>query len=278
MIRVVTHDFHGRFSSFFKKLKNIEVVYIDKNLLPDVSSEFDYAVVSNISLHQYQQINCKKILIDVFPPGRSCDLLKHAIYDHDTVAIVFATYKQLLDFGFRNNKKVHVINWALDVNEWPIWSGGVNEILGVCNIINRPVCGEEIWTQCTHILPRVQLGFGNSHLTENIGSKTDIELKEYYKNYNVFFHHTTLSPAPNVLLEAMAVGVPIVAYDSWFAQEHLNYRGFISNNIDKLRTKLSQLVYKPEQCFIDYGMLNREYVKANFNPELFYYKWNQLLK
>lgn len=278
MKRVITHDFHGRFSMFFKKMKNVEVVFVSKDEIVKCSEQYDYAVVSEMSLLDYQKINCKKILIDVCYAGRFTDLLNYAIYDHDTTAIVFATYKQHIDFKFKNCKKVRVINWAIDVNEWPVWNGGVDGILGVCNMISRSICGEEIWTQTTHSLPRVQLGFGNSHLTENVGSKTDVELKDYYKNYNVFFHHATLSPAPNVLLEAMAVGIPIVAYDSWFAQEHLNYRGVISNNIDKLRTKLSQLVYKPEQCFIDYGMLNREYVKANFNPELFYYKWQQLLK
>ena len=277
MIKVIGYNFHGRFFNFFKKIPNVELTLVDKNKLVDLSDQFDYAIVADFSLLHYQKIKCKKILIDIFPPSRLTNLQKYAYFDNNTSFIVFATYKQLIECNLKLNSKVKVFNWAVDINAIDPWIGGINKVLGVCNMISRPACGESIWTDVTNGLPKTLVGFGNDHLSENVGVKNDEELYNMYKNYNVFFHHTTTSVAPNVLLEAMAAGIPIVSYDSWFANEHLTFRGFISNNICELKSELKKLLDNP-YIYKEYSEINRSYIKSNFSPELFYYRWTQILK
>ena len=193
MIKIISYNFHDSFFKFFKKIPNIEVTLVEPHELSNLSDQYDYAVVAEFPLESYKNIKCKRILIDTVPPRRLTEIQKYAYFDPNTEYIVFSTYRQLIECGLRPNSKVKVINWAIDVNVFGVWTGGVDKVLGVCNIISRPPCGESIWRSVTDKLPKDLVGYGNDHLTESVGFKNTTELYNMYKNYNVFLHHTTTS-------------------------------------------------------------------------------------
>lgn len=105
-------------------------------------------------------------------------------------------------------------------------------------------CGYNEWKSLVDGFPNKILG-DNPGLSES--AKSVEHLVEEYNKSICFVSTTLVSPIPTVVLEAMSCGLPVLVLDNCALPEVVQdgYSGYISNDIQYLRNKLSYLLENP---------------------------------
>lgn len=290
-MNILSSDSHPVVTKFLGQVSNVFWKFVPENeflgvLKSDEVKNFDLILYQNIELFLLSQnINIPKILFCMnLPEDKNTINLNKLISDPNLKSIIFISPQQIFDWKIVLNSKIKLISWVINADEYPEWKGGKEEIISICNLLKQrdKFCGYFVWENCTVNLPRKLIGFGNEEIGKEeegiIGFKTPEEIKKILVSSNVFFNQTTKSTTPTSLLEAMAIGIPIVSYESYFANQVIGYRGYVDNNIANLRSSLEQLIYKTPEKYIEYGQKNRILVKELFSPELWIYNWEKILR
>jgi len=196
---------------------------------------------------------------------------------------IFITKSSMQAWGMKEDDKNSVIYHAIDVNEFPNYEGGEKSIITVCNEFpNRDwCCGYLLWVNSTWGLKDVRVyGYSNENIGEACkGLMPNDEIKKLLVKAGAYFNSATASPIPMSLLEAMAVGAPVVSTDC--CEMHLLLKDGInaltSNNATDLRKKIIELLENPERAK-KIGQRGKQLVKEVFPPERFIYKWKQIFE
>lgn len=96
------------------------------------------------------------------------------------------------------------------------------------------------------------------------------EISGFYEQADIFIHSSAAEGCPNVVLEAMASGTPVVASNTGGTPEIVNDkvgRLFEFGNISDLEAKLSELIYNPT-LRNNIGNNGKKMVQENFTYDI----------
>lgn len=196
--------------------------------------------------------------------------------DPTVKAIVFQDIEQVYRWNAPPSPKVHVIPNAVDVSKYPKWTGGIEKPVAVCNMLPKrdPWCGHDIYNAVG--VSCDLYGFGNETLPDAKGFLEHKQLLDVMAKHNVFFNQTRWSTKPNCVLDAMAIGMPIVSYLSPAVGSLLCGFGFISRDMAELRRAITALRQKPKIGLSAFGEAMRSRVAVLHHPERFKLAWKQV--
>jgi len=96
-----------------------------------------------------------------------------------------------------------------------------------------------------------------------LGQKTKSELAEYYSKADIFIFPSRKEGMPNVVLEAMSYGLPVVMTTCEGSDELIQENGFACS-IDEFKDKIIELIKSPELRY-SMGNMSIQLVKESFS-------------
>ena len=147
-------------------------------------------------------------------------------------------------------------------------------------------CGFSLWANVLGVPNKAYFddislyGYGNSNIRKvSKGSRTREEVLDLLVNAGVYFNPSLMSPIPMSLLEAAAVGTPIVstAYCEPGNIFENNVHGIFSNDPVELRSGIQHMLDNPDDAkrMADNA---RKVVEELFNPAQFIEAWSEVFK
>jgi len=258
-------------------------------------SKYDLCLVHSIERYEFlRNTPIKKIYLEHTVPYPLSNQLPHhyIIKDPNVARMVYLSEEQVLAWRM-HPLEVEVILPMIDVDAYPAWRTlpdrqPVEAILTVCN--NLPdrnwCCGWDVWRYNCMGLPRVLAGEGNDPAGQAAcGFKSGEEVKLMMHDHAVYFNTNLYSPIGTSLLEAMAVGMPIVSTNRGIARSFLTHldtsinpkSAVLSNVQPVLRLGLMDVLKNPEE-YRAMGQAARIVAKEVFDPERFRMQWKMLLE
>jgi glycosyltransferase involved in cell wall biosynthesis len=141
-------------------------------------------------------------------------------------------------------------------------------------------CGFNLWTHCTWPFSDVRVyGFGNDNLGKKFskGTVPHEKILTLLSHAGVYLNPSIASPIPMSLLEAIAVGVPIVTtsfYEPGILFQN-NVHGIVSNDPVDLREGIKYMLENPVEAQKMAGKA-REVVKEKFTLSSFVENWKNV--
>lgn len=125
-------------------------------------------------------------------------------------------------------------------------------------------------------LENLTRNYGVEHMVCFIGQKNKNEIVHYYQNGDVFILPSKKEGMPNVVLEAMACGLPIIMTPCEGSKELIENNGFVIP-IDEFKEKIIELANRKEQC-AELGKNSKILVDLKFGWERSVDNYLKLLK
>ncbi len=185
---------------------------------------------------------------------------------------VFISENKRCDWGLDGD----VILPGIDVNDYGGYSGDNPSILRVGNMIKERdiMMGFTKSESILLDLPSQTLGL-NPTITESRLSSGFDDLLDHYRSFRVYLH-TTLNPYEDgynlSLLEAMAVGMPVLSIANKTSPIKNGINGYISDDIQNLRSCAVKLL-EDQKLAYSLGQKARETVKDKFSQIKFLQLW-----
>lgn len=200
------------------------------------------------------------------------------IGDTTVKRVVFSTAEQVWNWGaYAEMDKVAIIPVGHDFSKFPKWEGGKKAVLNATNAFRErdPYCGYSTWSNVTHDLDRILLGFRNEGIQGAIGMDSYENVHAWMRVCNVFLNTTHFSTAPNALIEAMAVGIPIVSTNTFFSETVLGNGAVLTNNESELRAAVIRLIEKPDNPHME---RNQRLARDLFDLEQSHARWRRVFE
>lgn len=207
---------------------------------------------------------------------------------------VYITSSSKEAWGEKNNGETATyIYHSIDIDKFPkkdFTNACSNAIMTTTNeFISRDwACGFSTWanvlgTGNKPYFPKEQIhlfGYGNDAMKPYAkGRRTRDEVLLLLTEAGVYFNPSQMSPIPMSLLEAAAVGTPIVSTATCEIERIFknNVHGIISNDIIELRNGIKELLNNSEHAK-EMSENAREVVKELFEPEKFQRAWTTVFR
>ena len=212
---------------------------------------------------------------------------------HDYVDLtVYITESSKEAWGEKNNRETAIVIYhAIDINAFSKKTFyNSNQIMTTTNeFISRDwACGFKLWANVLGIngkpyFPKesIQLfGYGNDAVKPYAkGFRTREEILKLLATAGVYFNPSQMSPIPMSLLEAAAVGTPIVSTTKCEVGRLFknNIHGIFSDGTTELRNGIKELLNNPIRA---QQMANaaQEVIKTFFTPKTFQQEWLKVFK
>ena len=190
---------------------------------------------------------------------------------------VFISESKRHDWGMTGD----VILPGLDVNDYGGYRGDHPSVLRVGNLIKERdlMMGFTTSEAILSGLPSITLGLNPNILGARLSSGFD-DLLEQYRSLRVYLHTTSndYEDGYNLsLLEAMAVGMPVISISNKTSPITNGINGYISNNIQYLRTYAVSLL-DDRNLANSLGQKARETVREKFSQIKFLQLWAQSIE
>ena len=190
---------------------------------------------------------------------------------------VFISESKRHDWGMAGD----VILPGLDVNDYGGYRGDHPSVLRVGNLIKERdlMMGFTTSEAILSGLPSITLGLNPNILGARLSSGFD-DLLEQYRSLRVYLHTTSndYEDGYNLsLLEAMAVGMPVISISNKTSPITNGINGYISNNIQYLRTCAVSLL-DDRNLANSLGQKARETVREKFSQIKFLQLWAQSIE
>ncbi len=253
----------------------------DDQLKPDM--EFDLILAQNIfsqfqifkQLQQTYQLPLLRYEHTLLPDNWT-EKKREAVSRFKGDVNVFISDFSRKAWGFDESNSV-VVNHGIDTETFNGgWIGSDKRVLTIVNDwVNRDYfCGFNLWKAVTQGMPVHPVGNtpGLSKPTKDLN-----ELLKFYRDGAVFLNTSLRSPVPRALLEAMAMGMPIVSTNNCAIPEFIQHgvNGFLTNDPNEMRTYLIQLLQDPKKAK-EMGDAARRTIKEKFNVDNFVDNWNEV--
>ena len=190
---------------------------------------------------------------------------------------VFISESKRHDWGMTGD----VILPGLDVNDYGGYRGDLSSVLRVGNLIKERdlMMGFTTSEAILSGLPSITLGLNPNILGARLSSGFD-DLLEQYRSLRVYLHTTSndYEDGYNLsLLEAMAVGMPVISISNKTSPITNGINGYISNDIQYLRTCAVSLL-EDQNLANALGQKARETVREKFSQIKFLKLWVQSIE
>jgi len=166
------------------------------------------------------------------------------------------------------------IPYGIDTTFFDGWRGGDGKILTIVNQYpqNNDVTGFNIWGEVTNGFQVNPWGFSPNFSNT---TKNQEHLLDLYRKASVFLNTSSWKACPKPLLEAMAVGCPVVTTATTILTDIIEdgVNGFITNDIEKMKKNINQLIDDPILSK-RLGSQARKTIKNKFNIDNFCNIWN----
>lgn len=171
-----------------------------------------------------------------------------------------------------------VINHGIDVDVFNGWTGENPEGASVVNhFATRDVfCGWTLWQEITKEVP-VKLIGENPGLSKSAGSVQ--ELVAALKTQRFFLNTSQLSPCPLSLLEAAAIGMPIISTTKQQVPKIFTHEknALLSNDKDDL-VRFCKHFIDDKNYAKDMGAAARELIEKEYGIKVFVNNWNRVFQ
>ena len=200
---------------------------------------------------------------------------------------VFITPSSKDAWGETNNPQASYIYHAIGVDDFPKKTDFTgSQIMTTTNeFISRDwACGFSLWSKVLGVPGKAYFddialyGYGNRNIGSiSKGARTREEILDLLCNASVYFNPSIMSPVPMSLLEAAAVGTPIVstAYCESGTIFKNGEHGIITNDSIELREGIRFILANPQKAKI-MAIEARKVVKNFFDPSTFQEEWMKL--
>ncbi len=255
----------------------------------DRLNEFDILLLHSHGYMEYfKDWKIKKIFLEhtgPYPDGGFQQRHWAAIREKWVDYTVFITHSSLEDWGMVQDDQNSVIYHAMDVDSYPNYSNTPeNFIMTTVNaFIERDwACGFGLWNNVIWPFEDVRVyGWGNENLGTKYakGSVPHSEILQLLTKAGVYFNPSTVSPIPMSMLEAMAVGTPIVTtafYEPGRIMQN-NIHGIITNDSVELREGIKFMLENREKAR-EMGENAKNLVKEKFTLDAFVENWQKVFE
>ena len=189
---------------------------------------------------------------------------------------VFISRSKKEDWGMQGK----IILPGIDVAEFENHSGENSRILRVGNLLKERdlMLGFTASEKICHGFSTVTLGWNPSIANARISDGFE-DLKEHYRTCRVFLN-TTVDDYEDgynlAMLEAMAAGMPVVSTFNRTSPIEDGVNGYISRDIDYLRSRVKELLDCPEKAR-ELGQRARNTVREQFGLNAFLNSWRKVI-
>jgi len=243
------------------------------DLLLSQNRQTHYQLLSQLS----KQMNCPIVSVnnELSAPDANpyyVEALANQEYNLNTYNSEFVCNSWGFDIS---DEEVAVVDSAVDIELFSGWEGGDGTILSVADHFPQrdAITGFSLWRQVAEGMPVNVLG-NSPGFSVRPGIS---DLIKHYKKASVFFNTSSWQACPVALLEAMAVGCPIVTVPTTtipdFIEDGVN--GYMSNDPDELKERLTELLDNTDRA-TELGRHARETAMEKFNPSRFAKEWSEV--
>lgn len=210
--------------------------------------------------------------------------IRHDCCEHT----MFITPSSREAWGATNDSRASSIYHAIDTDNFPQktdYSSSTQVMTTTNEFISRDwACGFSVWSKVLGVPIRAYFadialyGYGNGNIGGVAkGPKTRQEILELLQRAAVYFNPAIMSPVPMSVLEAAAVGTPIVstAYCEPGTIFKNDEHGIISNDTITLRDGIKRILKDSAEAET-MAANAKEVVKRLFAPERFRREWMEL--
>lgn len=227
-----------------------------------------------------KQISCPLIMAEneLSDPGIN-PFVMEAMANQAYNISVFGSEFLANSWGFDvSDDDIFVVPPGIDTDRFHGWVGGDGKILTMVDHYTQrnTLTGFDVWSQVTNGLPVNPRGY-----TDGL-SKPPSDMDErvsLYQNCSVFLNTSSWIACPLELLEAMAVGCPVVSTATTIIPEIITdgINGYISHENGDLRQKLIHILENPDEAK-KVGENARQTIIDMFGIQAFVDGWTSILE
>lgn len=257
---------------------------------------FDFMLIHHHPrLLHWKHLQIPKIFVEHTHPFSDQDVIKYtALKEYLADYVVFITDSNQQAWKPTGAKGTSVIYHAIPVGDFPAYIGGEDFVMTACNAFKSRdwATGYSFWNRTVELLEgqcKVGLyGFGNKDISRASGRRTRAEILGLMQHCAVYFNPTQKSPIPLSLLEAAAVGCPIVstctcAIPDIFEREvggglFTGRVAYLVGSPESAAEHIIELLRDRPTTRAAVGMHAREVVREKFSPQVFQQKYYELFE
>lgn len=201
---------------------------------------------------------------------------KHVV-DDPRVLVVHCTYFNQIMWNCGRTPTA-VVEHGVMVPEQVQWQGDLARGIVVVNGLGRRgrLAGLDVFQRARELLP-IDIAGMESELYGGVGDLPHHELHLAERHYRFFFNPIRYTSLPLALLEAMAIGLPIVALATTELPRAVPHddAGFVSNNYDELLEGMERLL-GDHALARRMGTRAREIARTHYGIRRFVDDWNRV--
>lgn len=200
----------------------------------------------------------------------------HPMADEPDVLLVHVTHfnRMMWDSG---RCPTVVIEHGAVVESAVQYSGELDRGVVVVNGLKRRnrIAGYDVWEQMRRRVPLDLVGMGSEELG-GMGDIPHFDLLRVEARYRFFFNPIRYTSLPLALVEAMAIGMPIVALATTEVPTVVEdgASGYVSNDLDRLAEGMRRLLADRQEAE-RMGRRSREIARERFSIERFARDWER---
>lgn len=196
--------------------------------------------------------------------------------DPDALIVHVTAYNQLMwDYGCQNSI---VIDHGVKIPDGIEYSGELPRgLTAINNLFSRGrLLGADVFTEVHKKIPLDLVGMDAKSMPGGIGEVFHKNLPDFESHYRFYFNPIRHASMPLAVVEAMMVGLPVVALATTELPTviHNGVSGYINTN-PKILIQGAQELIADKQLAHKMGQAARDYARARFGMERFKRDWNQ---
>lgn len=208
------------------------------------------------------------------PKGHPTDT-RHPVDDPDTLLVHVTHFNRMMwDSG---RCPTLVIEHGVVLDEGIHYTGDLDRGIVVVNGLKRRnrISGYDVWQQLRRRVPLDLVGMDSEELG-GLGDVPHTDLLQVEARYRFFFNPIRYTSLPLALVEAMAIGMPIVALATTEVPAVVDdgVNGYVSNDLDYLAEGMLRLLSDRREA-ARMGRRSREMARERFSIERFSRDWER---